>query len=73
MFSKVNDIMTEHMAEIIINSHADFLVVIGDRNMKNKSVHSKRKGKLIEMKVLPDSILQVELQVDSSVSWNVDP
>eukprot|EP01125_Pyxidicula_operculata_P009917 TRINITY_DN3261_c2_g1_i1.p1 TRINITY_DN3261_c2_g1~~TRINITY_DN3261_c2_g1_i1.p1 ORF type:complete len:713 (-),score=145.17 TRINITY_DN3261_c2_g1_i1:69-2207(-) len=47
---RVLDVRTEHLAEIICSSHADFLIVVGDRNMKNKSCQAKRKGKLIEMK-----------------------
>lgn len=49
---KKKDVRTEHLAEIICSSHADFLIVLGDRNMKNKSCQAKRKGKLMEMKVI---------------------
>jgi hypothetical protein len=44
-------IRTENLAEIIGNSKGDFLVVLGDKNVKNKSVQARRKGKLVECKV----------------------
>lgn len=44
-------IKTENLAEIITNSKADYVVVIGDRNMKNKSCQTKKKGKLVETQV----------------------
>ena len=37
------------MASIIIATHADFLVVVGDRNQRNGTIHSKRQSKLVEM------------------------
>ena len=36
---------------VITNTHADYLIVIGDRNMKNDTCQAQRSGKLIEMKV----------------------
>lgn len=45
------EIKTENLAEIITSSTADFLTVIGDRNMKNKSCQAKKRGKLMEMDV----------------------
>jgi hypothetical protein len=45
------DIRAEHLAELVCNSNADFLIVVGDRNVKNKTCHAKRKGKLVEMQV----------------------
>ena len=45
------DIKTENLAEVITNSKADCLIVIGDRNMKNRSCQAKRRGKLVEMDV----------------------
>jgi len=48
---KAKDIKAEHLAELICTSHADFLIVVGDKNMKNKSCQAKRKGKLLEMMV----------------------
>ncbi|EFA75252.1 hypothetical protein PPL_11327 [Heterostelium album PN500] len=44
-------IKTENLAEIITNSKADCLVVLGDRNLKNKSCQAKRRGKLVEMEI----------------------
>lgn len=51
--TRAPDITADHMASIIVSSHADDLIVIGDRNVKNRSVHSKRKKHLAEMFV-PD-------------------
>jgi len=51
MSTRKDVIKAENLAEIICSSHADFLVVIGDRNMKNRSCQAKRKGKLIEMPI----------------------
>lgn len=48
---KDREIKTENLAEIITTSIADFLIVIGDRNMKNKSCQAKKKGRLVEMDV----------------------
>lgn len=48
---KDTEIKTENLAEIITSSIADFLIVIGDRNMKNKSCQAKKRGKLVEMNV----------------------
>lgn len=49
---KDNEIKTENLAEIITSStSADFLIVIGDRNMKNQSCQVKKRGKLVEMDV----------------------
>jgi hypothetical protein len=45
------------LAEIVTNSKADQVVVLGDRNMKNHSCQAKRKGKLVEMKV--DELIDV--------------
>jgi hypothetical protein len=45
------NIKTENLAEVITNSKADCLIVIGDRNMKNRSCQAKRRGKLVEMDV----------------------
>lgn len=50
--AKDNEIKTENLAEIITSStNADFLIVIGDRNMKNQSCQVKKRGKLVEMDV----------------------
>jgi hypothetical protein len=49
---KSKDIKAEHLAELICTSHADFLIVVGDKNMKNRSCQAKRKGKLLEMMVV---------------------
>lgn len=47
---KDTEIKTENLAELITSStNSDFLVVIGDRNMKNQSCQVKKKGKLVEM------------------------
>lgn len=48
---KDREIKTENLAEIITSSIADFLIVIGDRNMKNKSCQAKKKGRLVEKDV----------------------
>jgi len=44
-------IKPEHLLQIITGSSADFLVVIGDRNMKHKTCQSKRNGKLIPAEI----------------------
>lgn len=49
--AKGQDIRAEHLAELVCNSNADFLIVVGDRNVKNKTCHAKRKGKLVEMQM----------------------
>ena len=41
-------IKPEHLSSVIASSHADYLVVIGDRNMKNDTVQARRAGKLVE-------------------------
>jgi len=48
---ETKDIKTGNLAEIVSLSPADFLVVVGDKNMKQGTCQAKRKGKLIEMKV----------------------
>lgn len=48
---ETKDIKTGNLAEIVSLSPADFLVVVGDKNMKQLTCQAKRKGKLIEMKV----------------------
>lgn len=53
------NIKTENLAEVITNSKADCLIVIGDRNMKNRSCQAKRRGKLVEMDV---RLLLINLQ-----------
>lgn len=49
------EIKSEHLADLIAASHSDFLAVIGDRNMKNRTVQAKRRGKLQETP--PDEFL----------------
>ncbi|KAF2073843.1 hypothetical protein CYY_004839 [Polysphondylium violaceum] len=44
-------IKTENLAEIITGSKADCLIVLGDRNLKNRSCQAKRRGKLVEMDI----------------------
>src|SRR5205814_7941146 len=63
---RTKDIMSRHMAEIILLSHTDFLIVIGDRNFTNHTIQSKRKGKLIEM-TIPD------MQILIWKSWPCNP
>jgi hypothetical protein len=41
-------IRPNNLQEIISSSTADYLVVIGDRNMKHRTCHAKRSGKLCE-------------------------
>lgn len=36
---------------MITHTNADFLIVIGDRNMKNDTCQARKSGKLVEMKV----------------------
>ena len=43
------DIKPEHLVSIITSTYSDFLIVIGDRNMKNNTCQGRRSGKLIEM------------------------
>lgn len=44
-------IKPENLMETITKSTADYIIVIGDRNMKNRTCHAKRSGKLVEMDV----------------------
>ena len=44
-------IKTENLADTINVSKGDYVVVLGDRNMKNRTVQAKRKGKLVETAV----------------------
>ncbi|KAJ3440827.1 zinc finger protein mex-5-related [Anaeramoeba flamelloides] len=48
-FGKI--IKTENLSKIISQSIADFIVVIGDRNLKNHTCQVRRKRKLVEMHV----------------------
>jgi hypothetical protein len=48
---KANDIKPEHLVSVITNSHADSLIVLGDRNMKNNTCQGRRQGKLHEVPV----------------------
>lgn len=41
----------EHLSTVIASSAADFLIVIGDRNMRNDTVQARRSGKLVEMPI----------------------
>jgi hypothetical protein len=41
-----SEIKTENLAEIITSSRADYLIVIGDRNMKNRSCQAKKTWKI---------------------------
>ncbi|KAJ6238983.1 gata zinc finger domain-containing protein [Anaeramoeba flamelloides] len=45
-----NIIKTENLSKIISQSIADFIIVLGDRNLKNQTCQVRKKGKLIEMK-----------------------
>lgn len=47
-------IKPENLLEIITASMASYLIVIGDRNMKNKTCQSKKHGKLVETTVWPN-------------------
>ena len=44
-------IKPEHLSTVIGESKADYVVVIGDRNMRNETVQARRAGKLVEMPV----------------------
>lgn len=44
-------IKPEHLSSVISSSLADFLIVIGDRNMRNDTVQARRSGKLVEMSI----------------------
>jgi hypothetical protein len=44
-------IKPDNLLDIITQSTSDYLVVIGDRNMKNKTCHAKKSGKLVEISV----------------------
>eukprot|EP00937_MAST-01D_sp_MAST-1D-sp2_P003651 g3651.t1 len=44
-------IKPEHLVNVITHTNADYLIVIGDRNMKNDTCQARRSGKLVEMKV----------------------
>lgn len=45
------NVETRHMSELIATSHADFVVMVGDRNMKHNTVHRERKETLAEVRV----------------------
>ena len=45
------DIKPEHLVSVITSSHADHLIVIGDRNMKNNTCQGRHQGKLIELSI----------------------
>jgi len=47
----IHFIRTENLSEIIGHSKSDHLVVIGDRNMKNRTIQVRRRAKLVEMTV----------------------
>lgn len=49
-------IKTHHLADLIATARADALCVIGDRNMRNRTVQAKRKGRLSEMQL--DELMQ---------------
>lgn len=73
-------IKPEHLLQIITGSNADFLVVIGDRNMKQKTCQSKRNGKLIptlideEIKRINEewSLKKVKNPLDHIISEGID-
>jgi hypothetical protein len=44
-------IKPEHLSSVISTSLADFLIVIGDRNMRNDTVQARKSGKLVEMSI----------------------
>ncbi|KAJ6249982.1 hypothetical protein M0813_16668 [Anaeramoeba flamelloides] len=44
-----NIIKTENLSKMISQSIADFIIVLGDRNLKNQTCQVRKKGKLIEM------------------------
>ena len=39
------------LSAVIAASHGDFLIVVGDKNMKNETCQARRAGKLVEMAV----------------------
>lgn len=49
--STLHLVKPEHLSDIIATSRADFLVVLGDRNMRNRSCQAKEGGRLVEMSV----------------------
>src|SRR4051812_28584094 len=49
--SLIEFIKAEHLPELLTTSKADQVIVVGDRNMKNKTVQLRRKGKLSEKSV----------------------
>ncbi|KAG2373487.1 hypothetical protein C9374_012094 [Naegleria lovaniensis] len=44
-------IKPDHLQELITNSIADYVAVIGDRNMKHRTCQAKKNGKLVEVSV----------------------
>jgi hypothetical protein len=44
-------IRPDHLSVVISATKADFLIVIGDRNMRNETCQGRRSGKLVEMPV----------------------
>jgi hypothetical protein len=46
--SKV-EVMTEHLGDIISNTKADFLIVVGDRNQARQTIQAKCKSRIVEM------------------------
>lgn len=58
-------IKPDNLLDIITQSTGDYLVVIGDRNMKNKTCHAKKSGKLVE--------ISVDERIDSILSeWELN-
>lgn len=53
-------IRPSHLSTVISATKADFLVVVGDRNMRNETCQGRRSGKLVEMGITEriTSILQ---------------
>eukprot|EP00949_MAST-11_sp_MAST-11-sp1_P005155 g5155.t1 len=43
------DIKPEHLVSVITSTNSDYLIVIGDRNMKNSTCQGRKSGKLVEM------------------------
>ncbi|EFC40815.1 predicted protein [Naegleria gruberi] len=44
-------IKPDHLQEVITNSIADYVAVVGDRNMKHRTCQAKKNGKLVEVSI----------------------
>lgn len=62
--------LAEHLVSIITSSHTDYLIVLGDRNMRNDTCQARKNGRLVETKVCAAFGLTVgPLMVAPAARW----